>query len=224
MRSRCRRRFTRNRTAPPSLVAPLAATTTKAAFDSRARPVRRTAIARDTGGAESSTTSENAALRSSTSAHQAARAASGGRIVQNPSMSARCAQSRGASVRDASMYATHSLRPTAASTICRISVSFPDAPSTSVRRPRGKPRDASARSSASSPVDSPEDSGGGAGSNARSDSSLRCAADVAPIGAVVCGAVARAVVTQASTCRVHAVTEETPKTLPRKTDPSTVRC
>ena len=176
IRSRCRRRFTRNRTAPPNRVAPLAPTVTNAAFDSRARPVSRTATAREIGGAESSTTSEKAPLRSRTSAHQAACAASGGRTIDNP-MSARSAQSRGASVRDASMYATHSPRSTAASTTCRKSVSFPVAPTTSVRRPRGNPPDASARSSASTPVGMPAACGSGGGNNARSDST-RSAVDM----------------------------------------------
>jgi hypothetical protein len=62
----------------------------------------RTTTARETTGAESSTTRENAALRSSTSAHQAARAGSGGRTTQS-FLSPSRAQSRGASVRDASM-------------------------------------------------------------------------------------------------------------------------
>jgi hypothetical protein len=170
IRSRCRRRFTRNRTAPPSRVAPLAATVTNAALDSRASPVSRTATAREIGGAESSTTSENAALRSSTSAHHAAFAASGGRTIRTPSMWPRCAQSRGARVRDASMYATHSPRSRAASTTPRINVSFPVAPMTSVRRPRGSPPDASALSSTSNPVGIPGACGNAAGSSARNDS------------------------------------------------------
>ena len=57
-------------------------------------------MAREMAGAESSTTSENDALRSRTSAHQAAFDASGGRTTVRRSMPA---QSRGASVRDASM-------------------------------------------------------------------------------------------------------------------------
>ena len=104
MRSRCRRRLTRNRTAPPSCVALVfpEATVTNAASDSRASPMSRTDIAREIAGAESSTTSENPALRSRTSAHHAAFAASLGRTIHNP-LAARSAQSRGASVRDASM-------------------------------------------------------------------------------------------------------------------------
>ena len=75
---------------------------TNAAFDSRARPVSRTAIAREIGGAESSTTSANDPLRNRTSAHQAAVAASVGRTPQN-FFAENPALSRGASVRDASM-------------------------------------------------------------------------------------------------------------------------
>jgi hypothetical protein len=59
-------------------------TVTNAAFDSRASPVSRTAIAREIGGAESSTTSEKAPLRSKTSAHHAALTASGGRTIHTP--------------------------------------------------------------------------------------------------------------------------------------------
>lgn len=80
------------------------------------------------------------------------------------------AQSRGASVRDASMYATHSPRSAAASTIGRNSVSLPVAPTISLSRPRGSPPDASALSSASSPVGSPGAVGRGAGRSARNDS------------------------------------------------------
>ena len=180
MRSRCRRRCTRNRTAPPNRVAPPAppvadATVTNAAFDSRARPVSRTATAREIGGAESSTTSENAALRSSTSAHHAAFAASGGRTIQKP-MSVRSAQSHGASVRDASTYATHSPRSIAADTTRRSNDSVPVAPITSVNRPRGRPYDARARSSASIPVGIPGVCGNGAGRSART-ASRRTTAD-----------------------------------------------
>ena len=117
---------------------------TNAAFDSRASPVRRTAMAREIGGAESSTTSEKAALRSKTSAHHDAFAGSGGRRIQRLTRCPKWAQSRGASVRDASMYAAHSPPSTAISTICRSSVNFPEAPTTSVRRPLGSPPDASA--------------------------------------------------------------------------------
>ena len=166
--SRCRRRLTRNRTAPPSRVAPAAPTMTNAAFDSRASPVSRTATACEIGGAESRTTSENALLRSNTSAHHAAFPASGGRTIHN-FMSPNSDQSRGASVRDASMYAIHSPRSTAASTTCRSSVSFPLAPTTSVSRPRGSPPDARALSSPATPVGIPSASGGGAGNSARSD-------------------------------------------------------
>jgi len=75
---------------------------TSTAPDSRASLVRRTATARDSTGPESITTSANAPHRSSTSAHHAARDGSRGRIIHSPSLP-RCAQSRGASVRDASM-------------------------------------------------------------------------------------------------------------------------
>ena len=127
----------------------------RAAPDSRASLVRRTATPRDTTGAESITTSAKAPHRNSTSAHHAARDGSRGRIIHNPSPPPRCAQSRGASVRVASMYATHpwlSVR----STICRSRVAFPlpRAPTTSVNRPRGSPPPASLASSASTPVDS----------------------------------------------------------------------
>ena len=174
IRRRCRRRCTRNRTAPPRRVGPPAPpapapTVTNAAFDSRASPMSRTAIAREIGGAESSTTSAKAALRNNTSAHHAALAASRGRTTHNP-LFPRSAQSRGASVRDASMYATHSPRSIAASTIARSRVNLPVGPTTSVRRPRGNPPDASARSSSSTPVHIPVASGSGAGRSARSDS------------------------------------------------------
>jgi len=102
IRNRCRRRCTCSRTAPPNRVALAAPVTTNAAFESRASPMSRTAIARDTVGAESSTTSENAALRSSTSAHHAPRVAAGGRTIHSR-RSSRPDQSRGANVRDASM-------------------------------------------------------------------------------------------------------------------------
>jgi hypothetical protein len=60
-------------------------------------------MAREIGGAESSTTSAKDPLRNSTSAHHAAFPASVGRTIHTPSTWPRCAQSRGASVRDASM-------------------------------------------------------------------------------------------------------------------------
>jgi hypothetical protein len=132
----------------------------------------RTDTAREIGGAESSTTSENDALLSTTSAHHAACDCSGGRTIQNRGQ-ANCAQSRGESVRDASMYTTYSPRSSAEATNVRITVSLPLAPTTSVSRPRGNPPDASTRSSASIPVGSPSAGGGGAGSSARSDSNLR---------------------------------------------------
>ena len=181
IRRRCRRRCTRSRTAPLSRVALAEPATTNAAFDSRASPVSRTATAREMGGAESRTTSENAALRSSTSAHHAARAASGGRTIHN-FMAPSAAQSRGASVREASMYTTHSPRSIAASTTRRSSVNLPVAPTTSVRRPRGNPLPASARSSASTPVGIPSGRASGAGNRARSDSMRRTVEYVAAGG------------------------------------------
>lgn len=198
IRSRCRRRFTLSRTAPPSRVALADPTMTKAASDSRASPVSRTATARESGGAESSTTSENAALRSRTSAHHAALAASCGRIIHTPSARPRCAQSRGASVRDASMNATHSPRCTAASTTWRSSVSLPVAPTISVSRPRGSPSHASAASSFATPVGRPCGSGAGAGRSARSDSSFSSRLALAD------GASATAVLTNDGSCRVRA--------------------
>src|SRR3954471_4614426 len=171
-RNRCRRRRTCRRVAPLSRDASDAPTTTNAAFDSRARPVSRTAMAREIGGAESRTTSENAALRSSTSAHHAARDGSGGLTMHTPVTPDKCAQSRAASVRDASMYATQSPRSTAAFTISRTSVSLPDVPTTSVNRPRGSPPTASAASNAAMPVDNPESAGSGAGSAARNACSV----------------------------------------------------
>jgi hypothetical protein len=96
-------RFTRSRTAPASIEPlPSSPATTSAAPDSRASLVRRTATPRGSTGDESSTTSANAPQRNSTSADQAARAGSRGRIIQNPSFLPNDAQSRGASVRVAS--------------------------------------------------------------------------------------------------------------------------
>jgi hypothetical protein len=128
-------------------------------------------MAREIGGAESSTTSEKEALRRRTSAHHAAFTGCGGRTIHN--VLAASAQSRGASVREASIYATHSPRSIAAATTARNRVSLPLAPTTSDSRPRGNPPEASARSSASTPVGSPSACGNGAGSSARSDSTLR---------------------------------------------------
>jgi len=129
-------------------------------------------MAREIGGAESTTTSEKDALRRRTSAHHAAFTGCGGRTIHSVPAAA-SAQSRGASVREASIYATHSPRSIAAATTARNRVSLPLAPTTSDRRPRGNPPEASARSSASTPVGSPSACGNGAGSNARSDSTLR---------------------------------------------------
>lgn len=79
------------------------ATTTKAVSRSRATRVRRIPTSRESGGAPSSTTSPNAPLRSSTSALQAPRSGFRGRITHNRPFVAMGAQSRGASVRVASM-------------------------------------------------------------------------------------------------------------------------
>ena len=147
--------WTCSRTAPPnSEPLPSSPAITSTAPDSRASLVRRTATPRDTTGAESMTTSANAPHRSSTSAHHAARDGSRGRIIHSPSSSPRWAQSRGASVRVASMYATHPSSLSVCSTICRSSVAFPlpRVPTTSVNRPRGNPPPANPASSASTPV------------------------------------------------------------------------
>jgi hypothetical protein len=136
---------------------------TSAAPDSRASLVRRTATARDNTGPESITTSANAPHRNNTSAHHAARDGSRGRIIHNPSLP-RCAQSRGASVRVASMYATHPAALSVRATSWRSSVTFPlpRAPTTSVNRPRGNPPPANRASSASTPVGSVRSSALGA--------------------------------------------------------------
>ena len=144
-------RFTRSRTAPPSIEPlPSSPATTSAAPDSRASLVRRTATPRASTGAESSTTSANAPQRSSTSALQAARAGSRGRIIHSPSPLPNEAQSRGASVRVASTYATHPACSSVSATIRRSSVAFPlpRAPTISVSRPRGSPPPRPASSSA----------------------------------------------------------------------------
>ena len=163
-------RCTRNRTAPPTIellvrspppsrpllprLTASSPTATSAVPASRARRVRRTATPRARIGAESITTRLKAPLRSRTSAHQPARAGSFGRIIHNPSSAPRCAQSRGASVRAASMYATHPARASVSSTIRRSSVAvpLPCAPTISVNRPRGTPPPGNASSSASTPV------------------------------------------------------------------------
>ena len=65
-----------------------------------------------------------------------------------------CAQSRGASVRVASMYATDPPSCTVRSAIRRTRVVLPEpgVPTSSVRRPRGRPRLGRAASSSASPV------------------------------------------------------------------------
>ena len=154
-------------------------TTTSAALDSRANLVRRTAMARESGGAESMTTREKALQRRRTSAHQAARAASVGRTIQTPSCAPRWAQSRGASVRAASMYATHPDCSTVASTIClrRVVLPLPRPPTTSVSRPRGSPPPRSAASSSSIPVRSPDISGAGVRGRGRGRSARSAAGE-----------------------------------------------
>jgi hypothetical protein len=78
--------------------------TTSAAPPSLASRVSRAAVERVSGGAPSMMTKPNAPLRSSTSAHQAARPAERGRTIHTPLDSAvKRDQSRGASVRAASM-------------------------------------------------------------------------------------------------------------------------
>jgi hypothetical protein len=155
---------TRNRSAPASWVGPRppleSLATTNAAPLSRASRVSRTAIARGSTGAESRITSANAPLRSSTSAHQAPRAASCGRITQIRPVSPTCVQSRGESVRLASTTATqppsaivHSTTPRR-----RLVLPLPRNPTISVSRPRGMPPDATA-SSSEIPVESTEPAG-----------------------------------------------------------------
>jgi hypothetical protein len=150
-------RFTCSRTAPPSREPlPSSPATMSAAPASRASRVRRTATLRGSTGAESITTSANALLRSRTSAHQAARVGSRGRTIQSPSSLPNGAQSRGASVRIASMYATHPDRSSVSATMRRRRVAFPlpRAPTISVNRPRGSPPPTSPASSSATPVGS----------------------------------------------------------------------
>ena len=141
------------------------ASRTSTAFDSRASRVSRTAADLLSIGAPSSTTSANAPLRNSTSAHHAARAASRGRMIHTPSASPRCTQSRASSVRCASTYATQPWAATVDSTIARASVVFPlpAGPAISVSRPRGSPPPSSTASSAETPVGSAGVGGGGGG-------------------------------------------------------------
>jgi len=170
-------RLTRRRTAPPrSEPPPSSPATMSAAPDSRASLVRRTATPREIIGAESITTNANAPHRSNTSAHHVARDGSRGRIIHRPSSLPRCAQSRGASVRVASMYATHPASLSVCSTSRRSSVAFPlpRSPTTSVNRPRGNPPPVSPASNASTPVESartsaPEGAERGRGSRSTRD-------------------------------------------------------
>ncbi len=163
----------RSRNAPPTSEARLPSpSSSNAASDARASCVRRTATARGSTGAPSSTTSANAPERSSRSAHQGPRAGSPGRTTQRASNSSRasramglplarwivtCAQSRGSSVRVASIHATLPPRRSVAATSERVIVVLPSpaGASSSVRRPRGTPRPGSIVSSAVTPVGSP---------------------------------------------------------------------
>ncbi len=178
MRSVLFDRVTRSRSAPPSAAAAASssAATTNAHPPLRASRASRTATALVSGGAPSSTTNANAPERRSSSAHHAARAElllRAGRIIQSggetpapPPSSARAAraQSRGASVRAASTYATQSPRAIVARTTCRSSVVLPAprAPSSSVSRPHGMPPRVSAASNAATPVASARTSACGA--------------------------------------------------------------
>jgi hypothetical protein len=112
------------------------------------------AIARESGGALSRITSAKAPLRNKTSAHHAAFSGVWGRITQKRPLLPNAAQSRGASVRVASMYATQRFALTAWIAIARASVVLPppNGPCSSVRRPRGTPPVAKARSSTLEPV------------------------------------------------------------------------
>ena len=151
-------RCTRSCSAPATPARwPSALSSTKAASLVRARRTRRTATARGRACAPSSTTRPNAPLRSSTSAHHAPRAGSLGRTTQSPSCAPSAAQSRGASVRAASMYATHHPACSVLATSCRAKVvsPLPGVPVISVSRPRGSPPPGSAASSAGTPVASP---------------------------------------------------------------------
>ena len=113
--SRRARRAAAARRPSAAAAASSSAATTNAEPASRASRASRTATALETGGAPSSTTSANAPERSNRSAHHAPRAARSGRIIQSavpspPPRRATAAQSRGASVRAASTYATQSPR------------------------------------------------------------------------------------------------------------------
>jgi hypothetical protein len=94
----------RIRTELPVASPPCSPVTTNAAPTSRASLVSRTASTRAIGGAPSITTSAKAPERSRRSAHHAALAGLVGRMIQSGARSLpTCAQSRGASVRVASM-------------------------------------------------------------------------------------------------------------------------
>jgi len=129
--------------------------TNNAALRSRAKRSRRIAMARVRGGALSRITSAKAPLRNNTSAHHAAFSALGGRITQNRPLLPNAAQSFGASVRSASIYATQPLALSACEATARASVVLPppNGPCSSVSRPRGMPPVAKARSRTLEPVE-----------------------------------------------------------------------
>lgn len=116
--------------------------------------VRRTTTGRGNAGALSSTTRLKAPLRRRMSAHQALRSAAGGRITQSRPLAPASAHSRGVSVLDPSMIATHRLASTALVTSCLTSVvrPLPRAPWISVSLPQGRPPSDNARSSPAIPV------------------------------------------------------------------------
>ena len=155
----------RSRNAPPTSEARVPSpNNSSAASDSRASCVRRTATARGSTGAPSSTTSANAPDRNSRSAHQGPRAGSPGRTTHRASNTPReslvidrAAQSRGSSVRVASIHATPPPPRIVAATNERAMVVLPSpaGASNSVRRPRGTPPPGSIVSSTVTPVGSP---------------------------------------------------------------------
>jgi len=106
-------------------------------------------------GAPSSTTSANAPDRSRRSAHQAARVGVGGRTIQTEASTV--AQSRGSSVRVASIHATPWPARTVAATRERARVVSPSLPgaSHSLMRPRGIPPPGRTSSGGAIPVGSP---------------------------------------------------------------------
>ena len=141
--ARCRRRSQRSLSAAPSsrlLLSP-SLKANSAAWRSWARRVRRMPIARESGGALSRITSAKAPLRNNTSAHHAAFSGVWGRMTQKRPLLPNAAQSLGASVRCASIYATQRLARSACEATARASVVLPppNGPCSSVSRPRGMP-------------------------------------------------------------------------------------